>query len=38
MKPALSKLPGITAVAQKMSQSLKRRFQFVYDILAADFD
>jgi len=28
-------LPGVTAVAQKMSQSLKRRF---HDSLATDFD
>ena len=38
MKPTTSKFPGIIAVAQKMSQSLKRRFQFAYDSLTTAFD
>ena len=38
MKPTSSRLPGIIAVTKNMHQSLIRRFKFVRDPLASNFD
>ena len=38
MKPMPSKLPGVIAVAQNMQHSLTRRFKFVWDPFASNFD